>query len=846
MTQFAKIGGDIPRRVSYNKKISNDFARQKEIVDVFDLYYGDFRDQAEISKYNINYELLNGRLDTKLYDEPICLNIESEKIKFDFQSITHYPLISQIANAMYGEMINRPFQPIAKDLGSFATTVRNKKWNELLKEFVNVQILQPIRDEVTQIYFQQNNIQNLYNLNPQQQQQVEADIQRRIVEKTPKEILDFMQNDFQTPTQRQAQQLLDYFIVHQDIKWKQDEGFKHSLPTGKEVYYIGDRHGEPIFELCNPKYFTWGGSQNTEWYQHGHWVKYEQWLSIEEATQKHAEHLRPKDYRELEGFAEPIGGLRSVGDPEKDFIQNRVMYEVSLEDGYFARKYGDINYKTKLGQNKLVDLYADIIKKYGKNYGYAFGNYGIREAHFAWKDKTKLKRVTRIINGQEKKFWLDEHYEERPEDIEIVDIWVDEVWEATKIGSTGNDDIYVNIRPIPGQFKSLYNPFEVELPYYGRSYNTHMNNAKNVSMIDLGKPWQKEFDTTMAQIKHSMATDVGRVFFTLMDFKPEGWTWEQWLNTMRNSKLLIAQLKKHGYSGVDPQFLKGVDLSNSTDIADKIGLLDYYRRNLVQAMNFNDTRIGSIGEYTTNQNIQQSQSASYNQTEGYFETHRKIVEKALNAFMNRAKFIYRNNNKTKFIFDDITRTEFEVSPEFWYEAWAVEFTTNSEDIKRTETLRAEMFNFIQNGMSFDGILALALAKTPSDIIDIMKKENKRAEEIRQQNIQIQQEQSQKELDAKYADLQADRESKERIKLAEMQSGLERTLIDSEKFRKQADVNANNQADSIEKSKMELEVKKLLEERKLDLEKQKHDDDIDIEKEKLEIEKKKVEKTGSKK
>ena len=57
-----------------------------------------------------------------------------------------------------------------------------------------------------------------------------------------------MENDFQTPTQRQAQQLLDYFVGHLNIKSVQEDGFKHAIITGREFYYIGERYGEPVFD----------------------------------------------------------------------------------------------------------------------------------------------------------------------------------------------------------------------------------------------------------------------------------------------------------------------------------------------------------------------------------------------------------------------------------------------------------------------------------------------------------------------------------------------------------------------------------------------------------------------
>lgn len=55
---------EIKPRVSYDKKIANDFQRQKDILDIYDKYYGGYRDDKELDRFDINYKLFNGNLDT--------------------------------------------------------------------------------------------------------------------------------------------------------------------------------------------------------------------------------------------------------------------------------------------------------------------------------------------------------------------------------------------------------------------------------------------------------------------------------------------------------------------------------------------------------------------------------------------------------------------------------------------------------------------------------------------------------------------------------------------------------------------------------------------------------------
>lgn len=800
------FSSDIKRRVSYKKKVANKFKRQIEIMDAYDYdYHLSAYDDSRIQNYNRNYDLFNGRLDVDLYNDPLCFNVGEESVTLDREKIVHYPLISQVANALHGEIKSRPFRPMAIDNGPSGNTFREKKLNELLRKITQQEIIAPLRQKIEMDYFNQNGVQDIFKLTPEEQQQAVADIQRRTQKMTPEDVFDFMANEFQTPNQRVVQRLIDHLGAALHIKDKSDENAIHAICTGEEIYYVGDRHGFPVFDVVNPKYFTAGGSQNTEWYQDMTWCKYEQWFTVGDVMQRHAEHFSENNLRDLEKVIEPIGGLAGVGDPRYDKTQERTMIELSDEGTKIYQNYKDVNYKTKEGSKTFQRIYQDVIAKYGERHGYNLNNYGVREAHICWRDKRKLKKVYRVENDRMVSFWQDEHYEPQPVDVKVMNVWVDEVWEGTKVGSTIGNEFYLNIRPIPGQYKSIYNPFGTDLPYYGKSYNTHMNNSKNVSVIDLGKSWQMEFDITMANIKHDLSTDLGHVLLAPLSLKPDNWKWQQWFDTLKNGKVAIAQLQKYGMS-YDPNLLRGINLSKTADIANKIQLLDFNFRNLVRAMNFNDARMGAVGQYTTNENIIQSQSASYNQTEGFFDTHRQILEKAVNALVNRARIMYKNTPESQYIYDDISRILADVSPDFWYEAWNVRVSTNSSDIRKMEEMRQQIQAFIQNGMSFDGILALIMADTPGDVVDIVKKETKRREQERQQAMAMQQQQAQAEMQTELQKEQMKAQNKEKLEMAKLASHERRSELQSRQFQMQADADQNKIPDSVQKAEVDNQVK----------------------------------------
>lgn len=798
---MAFIGKDYKVRASRYQKEAKDFQRQKDLLDVYDTYYGTFRDHKQIETWEINYDLMNGRLDANLYSEPIKFKLGAEEITLDHQNITHYPLISQIARAFHGEAILRPFNPTVKHHGAKAGTMRDKEWSARISQLLADNIIAPIRQQVTQQYLASNGITDLYALQPEQLLQVEADVNRRVMQSTPKDVVDFMNNKFQTPTEVHANELLRSIMGDFDIDWMQGEGFKHMIPTGREVVFCGERRDELLIKLCNPKYFTSGGSQNQEWFQDREWAKYEEWITFGKAMQDHADIIDSKTYEELLDLGEPIGGHKNIGDPRKDRVQRHLMFEVGVEGSEIQRKSSGLDIRNSDGQRRIKQLYADIAKQYGHDNGDYFGYYGIRRAHIVFRDKRHLKRVTRNVSGELKKFWLDEHYEPKPSDIEIKDYWVDEVWEGYKLG----EDHHVGIRPVPYQYKSIYNPFKVDLPYYGIDYNTFMGNSRNVAFPDLGKAWQKEFDVTMANIKHDMATELGQVFVMAMGLKPQNMKWQEWMDTIKSGSILAADTQQRAYSSLDPQLIRGLDLSKASSIANKIQYLEVIKQNLLQAMNFTPGRIGQVGQYTTQANLQIQQSASYNQTESYFQTHNKLWEKILQSAINKKRYILRHKDfEARQVLSDTSLAEMTMMDDFWFDELKVKISLSSEDVAAVERLKQQVQALIQNSYGFDAIVELSMAETQEEILNIARRETEKVRQMTQSQSKAEQEMEQAKREHESQQAQLDREWSFREKKLQVDSNERAAILRAEQFSRQFDINENKESDLIESKQIEME------------------------------------------
>lgn len=820
-------------RATRREKEANDYQRAREIMDHLDVYYGEYRDYDKINKFKVNYELLNGYLDVKLYEDPLCFDVKTEKgleeISFDFQNISHTPLIAQYANAIIGEQMNRPFKPMIKDQSPERPTILKNRARKINKQFLLQKIVGPLRDQIMNQILQQSDATDVFEFanNPEAQLALEQEINVKLEAELPKDIIDFINGDVQSVTAKQAQRMIDYLVDRHNIKFEQVKGFKNAVATGEEYYYAGEYNGGLHFESVNPSYITWGGGdRENEWVQHADWVKRERWLSYQQIVSRHADKIDKRDLELIDLDVEPIGGFHKgvpFWDKEASHTKH-LMWTYSSDEG-FRKAFEDVNINTKEGRNKLMHMYDLAFGRYADKYGENFSDYGIREAHFQWRDLRKMMVVTRVMpSGRKRQFWLPEHYEPTHKDIEVKEVWINQVYEGWKLGTF--DCAYVGIRPIPFQYKSIFNPHDVDLSYYGKKYNTHDNSVRNVSLIDLGKSAQKSFDMILASIRQDMATNHGKAFTLFMNMKPEGWSYQEWLDLMRNAGVLMLDPTRNS-AGIDPQFLREIDLSKMSDIAGKVQMLEFYRQQVALSMYFNDAREGAISQYANATNVSQNSIAVHNKTAFFMEQHRQIVQSALTGFLNRARHYFRDNMEEASIFlDDTALADLQTAPLSWYEWLGVEMKNTEEELQKLETLKGQMLGFIQNGASPESVMELIFADTITEVTDIIRRETKRQEEVRQQTQQFQMQMSQQEQQAKMQEKQMEMELEWRKHLTELESQEKRTLWDREKFSMQNDIDRNNINDMLQKTLLEIQAKL-----------QMNDDEIDLEKEKLELKEK---------
>lgn len=787
----------LAQRVSLKKKEAKEFQLPKDCINYMDSFYGrDFRSGRQANLLE-NYQLANGN--GELFIDRMKGGLKKYYVEddkggayhtFEVDNIKHYPLVNQIIQGLLGEKYKRNLVPTVKDNSKYSKNLRKKKRREMMTEWINQSFLQPLRAQVLQ---ELGGTQVLAQTPPEQVPQLQQQIEQQVEQLTPQHIKNYLETEYASKVEILAQRILNHLMSELRLKDVTDEGFEHALITSEEYYYVGLKHGRPVMELVNPLFFYWGGSQNTEFVEDAEWAMYEQYITFSDFINRWGEEIKKKkQWQEVENLL--VGGSGDAADE----VHRDIITEYARNPEAFAH----IDQTTEEGQREIVSLY----EHFSRIHGDGLNSYRIRMTHCTWKWSAKMYLVERIDpeTGEDVTFWADEDYDLDPlkGDIKAHEKWVPEVWEGYKFGES-DDGLFLGIQRLPYQHRSEKYPFDTKLPYFGRKYNSLMNNDENRTLIDLGKNFNFDFDREHAQLRRDMSHNVGKIFLFLAEYIPDGFTMPEFIKLIHEHKLAPIQFPE---GSLPPQFaaqmFKDIDMSTAVDIAQRIQLLRYYQDQTAISMYYNPSRLGQISPYVPVSNNQQNIVQSANQTEKLFKTHDEIVVRALNGLINAARVAAKlDPTYLEEILDDVSlgllQTDLEM---FWFSELDVYVTTNINDIENLQQMKNIAVNMSHTEGNTLQIAKILDAKSMSELIQYLEedqlfkmkmaeKQNAEAMEMEKQKLQFQQMMEQFKAALRMQEKQLD-----------YKKAIDVAAIGQESWAAQYDINQNNINDGIERER----------------------------------------------
>jgi hypothetical protein len=772
-----------------------DFLDKRSFSQVgFNGYGLDTFDTNGVSEYKrmkVNYDLFNNIINIRDFEyvtKPF--GAQAGELPANF---VNRDIISPKIKMLLGMEMKRPFSWKVFAVNEEATTRREQEEFSRMKDYVVSEIMKPIRMELEKKAMEEAQGQEL---TPEQQQQIQQKIEQELQAQTPEEVKKYMLRDHQDPAEALAHQLLEYLIQKEDIPTKFNQGFKHLCIAAKEAYWVGVLNNEPAMSVINPLYFDYDKSPDLEFIEDGEWA-----VCV----------YRMSPSRVVQYFGDELSNV-----------------EIDKIYSYYTQN-----------MNHVVDA------NFTFNVNKEDEGWTVRVVHATWKALRKIGFLSYMdANGEVQETLVDEGYTLNREqgDISCKWEWIPEVYEGYKIGT----DIYVYLRPVPGQFKDINNLYNCKLPYIGAVMDT--TNSLPTSFIDRVKAYQYYYDIIMYRIELLMASDKGKLLMMNIGMIPEsaGIDVEKWLYFAESSKIGFLNPNEEGNKGdySIPNAVKEIDMSLASDIQKYINLAEYIERRAGISIGIPPEAEGQIGPNAAVTNTKQVMVQSSHILEPVFELHNHVKKAVLERLLDTAKVCYTENPNLKlnYILDDFSRRMLTIDADLLDNSSYGIFVSNSSKAHEVKELISQLAHAAMQSQRIDlsDVIKVIRAEGVQEAEEmLMDSEQRKREEMQQQQMQQlekQQEMQQQALAHEKEMKMFDRETEMMKEKMKTDREIQSQTIMSLGFNEDKDVDKDGKLDILEVAKQGVDVDVKQRKQQLDEEKFRHQKEMDKKNAEIEIKK----------
>lgn len=784
------------------RKLKDNTKSARDVMDYYDYYVDDYN--PDWNRYDENYELHAGRWPNieNMNASSVSFEMGSENIILGGGKLRHWPILNRATEHLVSEVILRPFIPIIRDYSSRARNYRERKRLQAVVQHLQDKYVKPKLQQITSQVMGNISQDQIASMPIEQQQQIQSDIQRQVIESSPEELLENLQS-IHTPDERLFKQLLEGAMQEVSLKDKFDIGGEHAIVTAEEYYRILVKRNEPIVDVLKPRYLTWASSDREVCVEKGEFARYVEYLTFQDVIGESGLDLNIRSLKDLIDWHSGIPGnheyneVKNIDHEVSRFLADNPQIEDSIRD-----------VRTLEGQQDIRHLYkfAGHLRRHG---------YGIKKTYITWRWARPVRLVTRLINGVPETFLRDDHYrlDKSKGDIKVQKRFIEQTWHGTKYGNT--NQVYVDVEALPYQYTSINDVSKPNLSIYGRRYNVVHNEVKNRSFVDLAKPWQYRYNVIMKRKEEIEATDVGKVIFGTMNLKPANISWKQWFKSIYVGKFGLLSTHFEGLNQMDKKPIHVEDLSNIRDIQAFIQQLEYAEEKIYSSMGFNPAKFGQLGQYTNTATARATMEGADKQLVKFHDTHRQIKQSVTRGLLSATLYAYKDNeHKKDILLDDFTRAHFEKNFDNLNAGeYEVAIVDDFQESQKLEQMRQLALTMIQNGGSAKDMASVINANSMGEIEDILAKSDKKRQEQEKKQFQRQkqllQQEEQKEMNImklkmEFEALQKERDREAKLAMAE---------LNAQTMERSNDINENMVNDSLEKAMVELASK----ERQLDKE-----------------------------
>lgn len=787
-------------KISWEKKSANDFKWIEKNCEYFDSYYEDITPEEQERLY-VNYMLANGfgaKVIESMKKRPRISRINQEIIQQN-ESIKYYDIIRSILIRMWGEQQKRELNAYAFDASSYNLNMRKKKRLSLHQDYVRQTMIAPLEQQATMEVFAKYGVQNPTDLNPEQQQQVQSEIDRLVKFKTPRDIERFMRDEYKSHSESQLQKLVEWLKREYDLKFLVDEAYKDLTIAGFNVVEMDIKNNYPWIKLVNPKEFNFFTSYDSPFIGDGDW-----WIKSEAVPVAKFVNEYLEDENDFNKLMEVLADTSGYGEKRRQVTGRLADHKIRAIQGaihspmFMDKATGEVDYgliNAFMQENDITKVIADRFRY--KDPIDRDNLHTVRVARIVYSSFDKLQYVQRYnpkkdaLDG----FWVGENYQPNPDkDYKVTVKWAKALYEGSKVGYGG--EFYFRKRRVPFQNRSLNDPFTVYSPFEGVIYSRLHSNSPRVAPVDHGKVHNAEYNILKHEIETLDKTNLGNVLLLPDKGLPDEFSHEQFFAVMKRARIAPISIGEIEYLQATANLFKSVNLGHQADIVEKINRVQIVYQECQQSMGYSPALMGEAPASMTATNNQQNIIQASYAMEDIVTLQQMFEQRVVQRFANMTRNALRDNEHLKtYLLDDLGIAELELSPDVLEQSdIGITIVNDTESQKDLMGYKELLQPGIQNGLiTWSDVIRGRFAKSPSVIINSIAEGEERMERLREEAQKAEQEARQAELEAR------ERERLMNEKLQVWDRELKALQIEVDSVKMSNDVNKDDINDIIEKT-----------------------------------------------
>ena len=583
-------------------------------------------------------------------------------------------------------------------------------------------------------------------------------------DQTPERVKEFMEKEYQDPRAIRGQRIVNELMKDCDLVEKFQRLFFNALVAGFTVSYKGAYGNQVIYEDLNPEDIDYAKSPDLIYLEDADWVVANRKMTKAQIYDRFYDDLEEEDIEWLE--------KRSISTPN--------VLEYLFRDREDKRK--------EIGEAELYNVY-----------------------HVVWKSRVKIGELTYYDEfGLEQTMEVDETYKPDKDAGESVRwIWVNEVWEGWRI----EDQIYLGIKPLRNQRRSMDNPSEAKLPYNGR--------VDIMSIAELGLNYQILYNILHYRVELSIAKNKDKIALVEINTIPKrgGWDPEKFMDYADANGYMFGDSTQTGARNEKVPFnqYQVLDMSLGKYIAEQINIMNAVKEEWEELVGVPRYRKGQVMASDSVGTTERAVFQSSVITEEMFRKFERFLEKELEGLIDMARTAWKNGRRISYIDEEYNLIfDYVDGDEFQETNYGIRVVNSSSESEKVERIREIALALAQNGEQPDMIAAVIGADNYAMIKEKLTEYVKKREQAQQRAEQAQKELAQIAEDAETQRQQAEHDLKRELK-----------QVDKEIAMLKIDADRNGIPDIVEGEKLALE-------------REKAEMDYDVKKEKNQIEREKLE------